>query len=139
MAIDKEVENEFGAKFHYHKLRDVRVINDDNIGVQITMTVQSWLDKEARIAGKQPTVCQCIIQGADFAMLPFYTLLKAKFPDFSHGEDDYDNSFKENGEKGPANYTVQTGHGDLIDRWSESVASDESADGTADNSDNEEV
>lgn len=128
MAIEKPIDNEYGAKFNYHKLRDVRIINDDNIGIQITMTVQSWIDKEARINGKQPTVRQCIIAGADFAMLPFYTLLKAKFPEFSKGTDDYDNAFKiivdENGEpveKGPANYTMQTAQGGLMKRWTEGM------------------
>ena len=122
MAIDKAVENEFGAEFTYHKLREVRIINDDNIGVQLTLTVESWINKEARIAGKQPTVRQCIIQGADFAMTPFYALLKAKFTDFSGGTDDFDNAFKEaEGQKPVPVFTVQTAHGDLIGRWRETA------------------
>lgn len=129
MAIGKAVENEYGAQFNYHKLREIRIINDDNIGVQLTLTVYSWLNKEARIEGKQPTVRQCIISNADFAVDPFYALLKAKFPDFAKGEDDMDNSFKalkadaakapvRNAAKVPV-FTMQTAHGDLMKRWKE--------------------
>lgn len=136
MAIDKQVENEYGAKFTYHKLREVRVINDDATGVQVVLTVQSWLDKQARIDGREPTVRQCIIMHADFAMSPFYALLKAKFPDFAKGIDDFDNEFKavklpddagkmrksiSNAET-PAEYTVQTMQGKLISRWRENPA-----------------
>lgn len=127
MAIGKAVENEYGAQFNYHKLREIRIINDDNIGVQLTLTVYSWLNKEARIEGKQPTVRQCIISNADFAVDPFYALLKAKFPDFAKGDDDMDNSFKAlKVEKGPVKnaakvpvFTMQTAHGDLMKRWKE--------------------
>lgn len=129
MAIGKAVENEFGAQFNYHKLREVRIINDDNIGVQLTLTVYSWLDKKSRIEGKQPTIRQCIISNADFAVDPFYALLKAKFPDFAKGDDDMDNSFKalkadaakapvRNAAKVPV-FTMQTAHGDLMKRWKE--------------------
>ena len=127
MAIGKPVENEYGAQFTYHKLREVRIINDDNIGVQLTLTVYSWLDKKSRIEGKQPTIRQCIISNADFAVDPFYALLKAKFPDFAKGEDDMDNSFKAlKVEKGPVRnaakvpvFTMQPAHGDLMKRWKE--------------------
>lgn len=120
MAIDGRIENEFGAKFTYHKLRDVRIVNDDKIGVQLTMTVYSWLNKQARIDGKQPTVRQCIIQSADFAMTPFYALLKAKFPEFKNGVDDMDNSFKQavNVSDG-AELIEQTGQGKIISRRKE--------------------
>lgn len=134
MAIDKQVENEYGAKFTYHKLREVRVINDDAIGVQLALTVQSWLDKQARIDGREPTVRQCIIMHADFAMTPFYALLKAKFPDFAEGIDDFDNDFKavkvpeaaklrksENAQV-QAEYTEQTMQGKLISRWREGAS-----------------
>ena len=127
MAIDKAVENEFGAEFFYHKLREIRIINDDNIGVQVTMTVYSWLNKEARIEGKQPTIRQCIISNADFAMTPFYALLKAKFPEFNKGEDDFDNSFKKTApEEEPAEvmYTSQTGRGELLNRFIEDKTSE---------------
>ena len=118
MAINKGVENEYGAQFFYHKLRDVRVINDEKKGVQVVMTVYSWLDKEARINGKEPCVRQCIINGADFAMTPFYALLKAKFPEFTTGDNDYDNSFKQIPDAVPE-YFEQTGHGSLINKWRE--------------------
>lgn len=128
MAIDKSVENEYGAEFTYHKLREVRIINDDNIGVQLTLTVQSWLNKQARIDGKMPTVRQCIISNADFAMTPFYALLKAKFNEFSQGADDFDNSFKvsEDGTEnsGDVEYTTQTAQGRLISRRKESAESE---------------
>lgn len=120
MAINKEIENEYGANFRYHKLREVRIINDDKIGVQLTMTVYSWLDKQARIDGKQPTVRQCIIDGADFAMTPFYALLKAKFSNFDDGKDDFDNSFKAVEGGAPlSSFTEQTALGRVINRWQE--------------------
>ena len=91
MAINKAVENEYGAEFTYHKLREVRLVNDEKIGIQLVMTVYSWINKQARIDGKEPTVRQCIIHGADFALTPFYTLLKAKFPEFTDGANDFNN------------------------------------------------
>lgn len=116
MAINKNVENEYGAEFTYHKLRDVRVINNDDGHVQVIMNVYSWLDKQARIEGKQPTIRQCIIDNADFAMTPFYALLKAKFEDFSDGNDDFDNSFKAGVSDLPMTLTEQTLNGKLINR-----------------------
>ena len=134
MAIDKSVENEYGADFTYHKLRDVRITNDDKSGIQLTLTVHSWLNKQARIDGKMPTVRQCIIMNADFAMTPFYALLKAKFEEFSGGIDDFNNEFKEaklpqGAAEHPAvpEYTVQTPQGQLIKRWKESPKVQETA------------
>ena len=115
MAIDKEVENEYGAAFKYHKIKEVRVVNDANRGIQIFITVYSYLDKQARIDGKQPTVRQCIIDNADFAMTPFYALLKAKFLDFA-GADDMDNSFKGEREAGPVKLIEQTLNGKLLNK-----------------------
>ena len=114
MAIDKPVENEYGAQFDYHKLREVRVVNDDKGGVQVIMNVYSWINKQARIDGKQPTVRQCIIDNADFAMTPFYALLKAKFEDFSDGLDDYNNDFKGDPQHHPMKMIEQTLNGKLI-------------------------
>ena len=119
MAIDKAVENEYGAAFNYHKIKEVRIVNDANKGIQIFMTVYSYLNKQARIDGKQPTVRQCIIDNADFAMTPFYALLKAKFEDFSAGADDMDNSFKGEVKEAIPEFTEQTGQGQLISRWTE--------------------
>ena len=120
MAIDKAVENEYGAKFDYHKIKEVRIVNNEDAGIQIFMTVYSYLDKQARIDGKQPTVRQCIIDNADFAMTPFYALLKAKFTDFA-GADDMDNSFK--GEKAarPVKLIEQTLNGKLLKKSIEEV------------------
>lgn len=115
MAIDKEVENEYGAAFKYHKIKEVRIVNDANKGITIFMTVYSYLDKQARIDGKQPTVRQCIIDNADFAMTPFYALLKAKFTDFA-GIDDMDNSFKGEREAGPVKLIEQTLSGKLLNK-----------------------
>lgn len=120
MAIDKAVENEYGAAFNYHKIKEVRIVNDANKGIQIFMTVYSYLNKQARIDGKQPTVRQCIIDNADFAMTPFYALLKAKFEDFSAGADDMDNSFKGEREAGPVKLIEQTLNGKLIKKEIES-------------------
>ena len=118
MAINKGVETEYGTQFFYHKLRDVRVVNDEKVGVQVVLTVYSWVNKDARILGKEPCVRQCIINGADFAMTPFYALLKAKFPEFTAGENDFDNGFKKTPETTPE-YFVQTGRGSLINKWRE--------------------
>ena len=93
MAIQKEVENEYGIDFKYHKISKVQIINND-AGVTLRMTVNSYADKQARIDGKQPTTRECIINGADFAMTPFYQLLKAKFPSFQDGNDDFEDDFK---------------------------------------------
>lgn len=115
MAIDKAVENEYGAAFNYHKIRDVRIINNEQKGIQLFITVYSYLNKQARIEGKQPTIRQCIIDNADFAMTPFYALLKAKFPDFA-GVDDMDNSFKAEREAGPVKLIEQTLSGKLLNK-----------------------
>lgn len=119
MAIDKQVENEYGVKFTYHKLREVRIVNDDNIGVQLVLTVQSWIDKQARIDGKQPTVRQCIIMAADFAMTPFYQLLKAKFPEFEAGADDMDNGFKGDQPEQKPEFISQSNTGRVFNRFKE--------------------
>ena len=126
MAISKAVENEYGAEFSYHKLREVRIINDEKIGIQLTMTVFSWINRQARIDGKRPTVRQCIIEGADFALTPFYALLKAKFPDFSSGDDDYDNSFKTE-RTAPAELIEQTGTGNFKRRREQNNNENETA------------
>ena len=119
MAINKSVENEYGAKFLYHKLRDVRITANDKTGITLVMTVDSYLNKDARIAGKEPSVRQCVISGADFALTPFYALLKAKFPDFSNGTDDFENSFKSAGKKQAPLFVVQNNQG-AISKWQES-------------------
>lgn len=118
MAIIKGVENEYGIEFNYHKLREVRLVNDGD-SVQLVLTVYSWIDKQARIDGKQPCMRQCIINGADFALNPFYALLKAKFSEFTSGENDFDDAFK--GERQPVapEFYDQTMQGQLFKSWKE--------------------
>ena len=120
MAIAGKVENEFGAQFSYHKIKDVRITSDEKSGVTLSVTVQSWINKQARIDGKQPSVRQCIILSADFALTPFYELLKAKFPDFDQS-DDFDNSFKQLPEQQAAKprFIEQTPYGRLISKREE--------------------
>lgn len=118
MAIKKDVENEYGTEFNYHKIRDVRITASDKDGIVLNMTVESYKDKEARVAGKAPTVRQCIIYGADFAMSPFYSLLKAKFPEFKNSDDDFDNSFKGEEVKRNPLFSESNVRG-VINRWEE--------------------
>lgn len=129
MAINKDVENEYGAEFNYHKLREVRIINDDKVGIQLSMTVYSWINKEARIARKVPCVRRCIINGADFAMTPFYALLKTKFPEFTDGIDDFDNDFKGNPAASAPVFFEQTADGKTFDTWQEAKSTKENPDG----------
>lgn len=129
MAIDKAVENEYGAEFAYHKLRDVRIVNDDKIGIQLVMTVYSWINKQARIDGKEPTIRQCIIHNADFALSPFYALLKAKFPEFTNGDDDFNNDFKGQVSQPIPEFFEQTGQGRTIRRWKEQTNVPDAASG----------
>ena len=119
MAIDGAVPSEYGVDFNYHKLREVRIINDDKVGVQLTLTVYSWANKQARIDNKRANVRQCIISGADFALTPFYALLKAKFPEFATGNNDFNNDFKGKIEAAAPEFFEQTGSGELIGRWKE--------------------
>ena len=118
MAINKKIENEYGAEFEYHKIREVKIKNTKN-GIQLIMTVDSYLDKQARIANKSPTTRECIINNADFALQPFYALLKAKFPDFKLAHDDMDNSFK--GEKfvSDTKFIQQSSDYTMIKTWQE--------------------
>ena len=65
-------------------------------------------------------IIYCIIMAADFAMTPFYALLKAKFPEFKDLADDMDNSFKKQADAAKkAEFIEQTGQGQLINRWPE--------------------
>jgi len=118
VAVNKKIENEYGAEFQYHKIRDVRITNTE-AGIQLVMTVDSYLDKQARIAGKSPTTRQCIISGADFAMTPFYALLKAKFPEFVTAVDDMDNSFKQDQPKQDIQYIEQSSDYTMVNSWKE--------------------
>lgn len=126
MAITKDIENEYGTDFNYHKVREVRITSSENDGVILNMTVESYKDKQARMDGKLPTVRQCIIYGADFAMTPFYKLLKAKFPEFTGGLDDMDNSFKGEEVKRDPLFSESNNAG-VIGRWTEKTAAVEAA------------
>lgn len=132
MAILKDVENEYGVEFHYHKLREVRVINDGDC-VQLILTVYSWINKQARIDGKQPCARQCIINGADFALNPFYALLKAKFNEFTNGENDFDDAFKGDRKPVEPEFFDQTPQGKLFKAWHEGKAEKAAEDAVIDN------
>lgn len=120
MAVIKEIENEFGAKFNYHKLQKVIIENTDN-GVTIIMNVESYLNEDARKDGKVPTVRQCIINGADFALTPFYQILKGKFPEFQNCEDEMSNAFmqEEKKLKPKMTFLVQDQHYRNVQKWEE--------------------
>ena len=121
MALVKGIENIYGAKFSYHKLSDVRIAVTEN-GIQVRMIVDSYVDKQARMDGKQAVRTENIIENADFALTPFYMLLKAKFEDFAGSEDDFEDAWKTN-ELDEANkkiiYTQQTVQGKLISKREE--------------------
>ena len=123
MAIVKDVETEFGNTFKYHKIRDVRIINSDKVGVQIGITVESYATKEARIAGKSPVKTENIITGANFALEPFYKLLTAKFDQYADADDDFDNSFKAlaDTKERKVRYSQQTVHGQKISEREEII------------------
>lgn len=113
MAIKKSIENEFGTSFNYHKIKDIRIVNSDN-GVQLSIIVDSYVSKEARITGKSPVRTENIISNADFALSPFYALLTSKFTQYADAEDDFDNSFKSKTDNKSVRYTQQTMKGNVI-------------------------
>lgn len=115
MALSKGIENMFGISFSYHKLNDVHIIIGDD-GIQLRMTVASYVNKEARDEGKQPFLSENIIDGADFALTPFYKLLKAKFADYADAQDVFEDK-QENPRR--AVYTQQTLQGKLISQREE--------------------
>lgn len=116
MAISKEIENEYGVKFNYHKIADVRLlITEDNI--QLKMKVDSYANKQARIDGKHPISQIYVIDNVDFALQPFYMLLKNKF-NVINGDDDFDNSFKEH-KVHPRTFSRQSLMSGLLERWQE--------------------
>lgn len=118
MAIEKEIENEYQAKFNYHKISEVRLFNIDG-DIQLHIMTESYVSKEARMSGAKAVKTENIIQHADFAMTPFYALLKAKFPLFKDGIDLLeDNEVQET--KPETEYVQQTPAGNLIDAWKES-------------------
>lgn len=115
MAIKKSIQNEYGADFVYHKISEVRIINNGG-DIQVRMVVESYLDEESRRSGKAATRTENIIQHADFAMTPFYALLKAKFPQYQDAEDLMND---EETDRQTAVMTRQTESGKLLDQWVE--------------------
>lgn len=120
MALTKGIENIYGASFNYHKISDVKIVVSDN-GIQLRIIVDSFVDKDARKAGKKPVRTENIIEGADFALTPFYMLLKAKFGDFADATDDFDDAWK-NKVTPQVIYTQQTPQGELLSKYRESIA-----------------
>lgn len=107
MAIIKDVESDYGIPFNYHKIKSVRIeMNPKDNQIVLIMKVASYVSKEARIQNKDAVYTECIIDNADFALTPFYQLLKAKFPDYS-GADDFDNSFKGGDNSNPYKILIQ--------------------------------
>lgn len=124
MALTKGIENIYGASFNYHKISDVKIVVSDN-GIQLRIIVDSFVDKDARKAGKKPVRTENIIEGADFALTPFYMLLKAKFGDFADASDDFDDAWK-NKVTPQVIYTQQTPQGELLSKYREPLAQTES-------------
>lgn len=122
MAINKELENQYQVKFNYHKIHSVRILTDED-GIQLRIVTASYANKEARKNGAKAVLTENIIQNADFAMNPFYALLKAKFPSFSDGLDDFDDAWKS--APGRVLYAQQTMEGQTIQQWTENKTEDE--------------
>lgn len=125
MAIVKSIENEYKAKFDYHKVSDIHILVTDN-DIQLRIIVDSYVNKEARKQGARAVQTENIIQHADFAVKPFYELLKAKFGMFQAGVDDYDDAWK-TAEDTPPLFTQQTPDGELIGQWTEEPENEEAA------------
>lgn len=118
MAIIKEIESDFGVPFVYHKIKSVRIENDPKTDeIILIMTVASYATKQARAENKNAVFTQCSISNADFALTPFYRLLKAKFPEYA-GEDDFDNGFK-GGERINPYVTYAQNSGGTFNKWTE--------------------
>ena len=115
MAINKLLTGEDGFNRTYHKIQDVHILIDDAGKIQLQIIVASWKDKQARKDGKTALARQCSIVGADFAMSPFYALLKAKFPDYNDGNDDFDDAWKIKNTQ-PAIFVMQSKEGKLLDK-----------------------
>lgn len=119
MAIQKQIRNEYAAVFTYHRISDVEIFTVDG-DVQLRIVTESYIDKEARKNGARAIKTENIIEHADFALTPFYALLKAKFPMFFEGTDDFDDDWKEKPVK-KACFTQQTADGKLLQKWQEGL------------------
>lgn len=122
MAIIKSIENQYGADFNYHKLREVKIRVDENKGVILIMKVESYLDKDARQQGKTPVVTLNTIVGADFALTPFYKILERKFPQFKDCSDDFDNSHKPELIKKSPVFGIESQDQTVNEQWREEPA-----------------
>lgn len=118
MALVKGIETQYGSAFNYHKISDVRIITDDK-GVSLRITVDSYLNKEARQSGKKPVKTVNIISNADFALTAFYALLKAKFADFADSTDDFEVLSERVSDV--VTLTQQTPQGELISQTRENL------------------
>ena len=116
MGLNKGIENQYGINFDYHRINDVHIIVTEN-GIQVRMTVSSYVNEHARRTGKAAYKTVNIIDGADFALTPFYLLLKAKFADFADAADVFEEVQQE--ERRRMVYTTQTLQGRLISQTEE--------------------
>ena len=119
MGIKKDIENDYKVKFNYHRIAAVEIFKDGR-DIQLRIITESYVNKEARLAGAKAVKVENIINHADFAMAPFYALLKAKFPMFMNGLDDFDDDIEPVQETKPdASFTQQSPQGELLARWTE--------------------
>ena len=116
MGLNKGIENQYGINFDYHRINDVHIIVTES-GIQVRMTVSSYVNEHARRNGKAAYKTVNIIDGADFALTPFYLLLKAKFADFADAADVFEEVQQE--ERRRMVYTTQTLQGRLISQTAE--------------------
>ena len=121
MAINCEIETQYGAGFNYHKIVDVHIIVREQ--VQLRITVDSWLNKQARIEGKKPVRTCNIIDNMDFALTPFYQVLKMKFPGYTEGNDDFDDEWKGQKQSRPQVFSVQCDN-TLVQQWQDPAVTD---------------
>lgn len=116
MAVIKDIENVYGAEFNYHKIKSV-TLNSINGNIVLKIVVASWINKEARLNGKNPVLTENIINNADFAMNPFYSLLKAKFKSYENSDDDWERLSPS--ARGKSSYTQLTPAGQIISQYTE--------------------
>lgn len=92
MAIEKELDTDFGIQANYHKMTEVHLLECG----QLRMRIDSYPTIQQRIDGKEPMVKkEYVIEKADKIILgAFYSLLKASFPEFADATDMLDDSWK---------------------------------------------
>lgn len=99
MALKKNMPTLFGTKFNYHKIKSV-ALNFDTAPA-VTISVESFADKDARMENMQPVRSEFRISCYDMDefMAGLYEVLKTKFPLFENAEDDFDDEWKDRVEK----------------------------------------